>query len=496
MSLACAICLMELRGEEDGELARVVAACAHLFHFTCIERWAAVASDCPVDRLQFTAVEIVKPEYVTPTSERNESERNEELLGLVYRRSAYKSIRTITVKRKQQTATNYFDNANLDSSDGEEDDADLCAVCNNNTAESSQPDNDVLILCDLCDAGFHLDCVGLRSVPSGSWFCRACRTTVAPSSGSLSTGASPANMTRRNRSQTLVSIRQEIARDRIAQLRNLNASIPIRNIQSQDSDSYYAIAQYLNQYRYAPTTQRGAILLPSSSTVHSVGSVASLNQSNIVKQQRLLKINSGSGSKAGRSGQNSAKINSGRNQLNLWTQFETMKRKTKESSNGTEKIYKKSKIKVLAAPQKPDVLDNANPTPHQSLLNQTSLEFFQHSSRSSPFPRIQQLLVPSNNRNNSVILSELPPTHNLKNRIAKIAKNCLDSVYKNGKISKERYKEIAREITQTVYTQAQPSQFQKINVNDNEADSSSIKDDVLEEMVQCVYTKLLENPAK
>lgn len=35
--------------------------------------------------------------------------------------------------------------------------------------------HNLLILCDGCDAHFHLFCVGLTAVPSDDWFCKRCR---------------------------------------------------------------------------------------------------------------------------------------------------------------------------------------------------------------------------------------------------------------------------------------------------------------------------------
>lgn len=33
------------------------------------------------------------------------------------------------------------------------------------------------MFCDRCDRGFHTYCVGVKEVPSGSWFCLTCKTS-------------------------------------------------------------------------------------------------------------------------------------------------------------------------------------------------------------------------------------------------------------------------------------------------------------------------------
>lgn len=56
-----------------------------------------------------------------------------------------------------------------------DDDSDTqpCPVCDEDDNE------DVLLLCDGCDVGYHTYCVGLDSVPVGHWFCESCATQRA-----------------------------------------------------------------------------------------------------------------------------------------------------------------------------------------------------------------------------------------------------------------------------------------------------------------------------
>ena len=48
-----------------------------------------------------------------------------------------------------------------------------CPICGEDDNE------DVLLLCDGCDLGYHTYCVGLDSVPVGHWFCESCATQRA-----------------------------------------------------------------------------------------------------------------------------------------------------------------------------------------------------------------------------------------------------------------------------------------------------------------------------
>ena len=42
--------------------------------------------------------------------------------------------------------------------------------------EPDDPDHGAMLLCDLCNAGYHLGCLRppLASVPAGDWYCPAC----------------------------------------------------------------------------------------------------------------------------------------------------------------------------------------------------------------------------------------------------------------------------------------------------------------------------------
>lgn len=50
----------------------------------------------------------------------------------------------------------------------EEDSGNPCPVCNSAERE------DILLLCDSCDAAYHTSCIGLDHIPDGDWFCMEC----------------------------------------------------------------------------------------------------------------------------------------------------------------------------------------------------------------------------------------------------------------------------------------------------------------------------------
>lgn len=45
-----------------------------------------------------------------------------------------------------------------------------CIVCGDVRFEKE------MLICDLCDRSFHMQCIGLKQIPSGKWFCKHCST--------------------------------------------------------------------------------------------------------------------------------------------------------------------------------------------------------------------------------------------------------------------------------------------------------------------------------
>ncbi|XP_078445588.1 uncharacterized protein LOC144714681 [Wolffia australiana] len=146
----CGICL----SEERREIVRgVLDCCAHFFCFACIMEWSKVESRCPVCKRRFktvtksgfslrmTVVRIPIRDQVYQPSE-------EEIMGFL---DPYASV--------------------------------VCIEC------QQGGDDNLMLLCDICDSPAHTYCVGLgRDVPEGNWYCNSCRYTDPASSTPLSHG--------------------------------------------------------------------------------------------------------------------------------------------------------------------------------------------------------------------------------------------------------------------------------------------------------------------
>ncbi|NXX49363.1 PHRF1 protein, partial [Tricholaema leucomelas] len=136
----CPICLNTFRDQAVG----TPESCSHYFCLDCIVEWSKNANSCPVDRILFKNINI---------------------------RAHFggKILKKIPVENTKTQGT-----------DGE-DDPTFCEVCGRSDRE------DRLLLCDGCDAGYHMECLNppLSEVPVDEWFCPAC----APMGGSASADA-------------------------------------------------------------------------------------------------------------------------------------------------------------------------------------------------------------------------------------------------------------------------------------------------------------------
>ncbi|NWU34960.1 PHRF1 protein, partial [Hylia prasina] len=125
----CPICLNTFRDQAVGTPEN----CSHYFCLDCIVEWSKNANSCPVDRILFNYINI---------------------------RAHFggKILKKIPVE-----------NTKTQGADGE-DDPTFCEVCGRSDRE------DRLLLCDGCDAGYHMECLNppLSEVPVDEWFCPAC----------------------------------------------------------------------------------------------------------------------------------------------------------------------------------------------------------------------------------------------------------------------------------------------------------------------------------
>ncbi|NXA07176.1 PHRF1 protein, partial [Sapayoa aenigma] len=125
----CPICLNTFRDQAVGTPEN----CSHYFCLDCIVEWSKNANSCPVDRILFKYISI---------------------------RAHFggKILKKIPVE-----------NTKAQGNDGE-DDPTFCEVCGRSDRE------DRLLLCDGCDAGYHMECLNppLSEVPVDEWFCPAC----------------------------------------------------------------------------------------------------------------------------------------------------------------------------------------------------------------------------------------------------------------------------------------------------------------------------------
>ncbi|XP_048540848.1 uncharacterized protein LOC125520085 [Triticum urartu] len=138
----CGICFTDSRRAIRGELD----CCAHHFCFVCIMAWARVESRCPFCKARFHTIR--RP----PVPGRLPSER---IVNVAERNQVYHPRGNVS----SVVSTDPYVNSR-------------CSVCN------CSSDEDLLLLCELCDAASHTYCVGLgTTVPEGDWFCKDCETS-------------------------------------------------------------------------------------------------------------------------------------------------------------------------------------------------------------------------------------------------------------------------------------------------------------------------------
>jgi hypothetical protein len=133
--------------EDDSNYLNIVAeldGCDHIIHDACIRSWAKKTNTCPICRCPFHSVRVYNGVDGT-------------------------AISKYDVQDKKQVAE--FDVRQWLGENPEEDEEEQgnpCPICNSSERE------DVLLLCDSCDAAYHTHCIGLEGIPDGDWYCMEC----------------------------------------------------------------------------------------------------------------------------------------------------------------------------------------------------------------------------------------------------------------------------------------------------------------------------------
>ncbi|EHA8590790.1 putative PHD and RING finger domain-containing protein 1 [Cocos nucifera] len=147
----CGICLSE---EQMGTIQGVLNCCAHYFCFACIMEWSKVESRCPVCKRRFMTI--------------TKSSRSDPGFGL--RKAVIRVQKRDQVYQPSEEEMRGF----LDPYENV-----VCIEC------QQGGDDNLMLLCDICDSPAHTYCVGLgREVPEGNWYCELCRSPGEGSSNS------------------------------------------------------------------------------------------------------------------------------------------------------------------------------------------------------------------------------------------------------------------------------------------------------------------------
>lgn len=154
--------------DENHDHVAKIDVCGHVLHDNCLREWSEKANSCPICRQTFNLVHVYDkvggkliplaggaPFIISAAS------------VLTFLCPAGKLLSSREVEDKKQVAE--FDLQTwLDENPDEEEIQIPCPICNLADQE------DVLLLCDACDTPYHTHCIGLNSVPRGSWYCMEC----------------------------------------------------------------------------------------------------------------------------------------------------------------------------------------------------------------------------------------------------------------------------------------------------------------------------------
>ncbi|TYG47279.1 hypothetical protein ES288_D11G325500v1 [Gossypium darwinii] len=147
----CGICLSE---EDKRRFRGTLNCCSHYFCFTCIMEWSKVESRCPLCKQRFET--IAKPARSTAGVDLRDVVIQVPKRDQVYQPS----------EEELRSYLDPYENV-------------FCSECHQGG------DDELMLLCDLCDSSAHTYCVGLgREVPEDNWYCDGCRPVALGSSSS------------------------------------------------------------------------------------------------------------------------------------------------------------------------------------------------------------------------------------------------------------------------------------------------------------------------
>ncbi|KAI9930460.1 hypothetical protein MW887_011214 [Aspergillus wentii] len=154
-------------GDEDaGQIAQLLP-CGHILHNNCLKPWVERANSCPICRRSFNVVELT-----------------ERLGGPVL--SSYSVEDRVQIPDVDPSMI-------IEYVDDDLAEFQPCPICGD--AENEE----LLLLCDGCDAPSHTYCLGLDEIPSGSWYCARCETQRAIGASSDASARSSRPQDRRGR---------------------------------------------------------------------------------------------------------------------------------------------------------------------------------------------------------------------------------------------------------------------------------------------------------
>ncbi|PPR97416.1 hypothetical protein GOBAR_AA23253 [Gossypium barbadense] len=147
----CGICLSE---EDKRRLRGTLNCCSHYFCFTCIMEWSKVESRCPLCKQRFETIS-------KPARSAAGFDSREVLIQVPKRDQVYQPS-----EEELRSYLDPYENV-------------ICSECHQGG------DDELMLLCDICDSSAHTYCVGLgREVPEDNWYCDGCRPVATGSSSS------------------------------------------------------------------------------------------------------------------------------------------------------------------------------------------------------------------------------------------------------------------------------------------------------------------------